>query len=474
MSYYSLKKNWVAATDPNTWTTPGQRTISLTTYPDYQIADWDAAGETGLNGFLRVLENAGYSVRVMPGNCRIETMPGTTIRVGKLHDQYDTFRVFSSLSIERSIFRPEITEILVYPKEKATVISIVNTAGRGSMIAVLVEGDPWVADTVTYLVNDLPNDFSVEVQFDLLYVDSEPDRPVPHRLYLVLTHYYSVFNPDVSLTPQALFSHSIDYVFRTGKVLIDTLRAESQGGFPSLLTWEGVVNTEIYRDQIDIILRRWDADPLFIERLSDQLCRKNLQGTKAMWVMDNIVQPVLFGVSWGGAYVLPSGKFTKDGWQSTEDLPNLKRVLTEMRRREIKGCFSITVPDTKEPLMLMPYEAITPYTTPAWFQENLIVLPYSGQITEPKRQMSRKDVRIYLKKHANAIRDGVRRVRKHSSRLRDHQEQLEMFLIDSGHNGDAYSCKWNALVHNYLNRLAGTIVARSAERINAIVAEGGR
>lgn len=474
MSYYSLKKNWVAVTDPNTWTTPEQRTMSLTTYPDYQVTDWDAAGEAGLNGFLRVLENAGYSVRVMPGNCRIETIPGTTIRVGKLHDQYDVVRVFSSLSINRSVFRPEITEILVYPKEKATVISIVNITGRGSMIVVLVEGDPWVADTVTYLVNDLPNDFSVEVQFDLLYVDSEQDRPVQHLLYLTLTHYYSVFNPDVSLTPQALFSHSIDYVFRTGKVLIDTLRAQSQGGSPGLLTWEGAVNTEIYRDQIDIILRRWNADPLFIERLSDQLCRKNLQGTKAMWVMDNIVQPILFGVSYSGADALPSGKFTKDGWQPTEALPNLEGLLRETRRREMKKCFSVTILDIKEPLLLIPYDAVTPYTAPAWLQENLIVLPYAGQITEPNRQMSRKDVRIYLKKHADAIRTGVRKIRRHSSWLQEHQERLEMFLIDSGHNGDAYSCQWNALVHNYLSRLAGTTVARSAGQINTILAEGGR
>lgn len=469
MYYLTLNGRWNTVQDPGTWATPGTEELLAAPERDWCTGRDDNDPDSAVNpeGILLALENAGYSVRTQPDDCCVETFPGTDIWVSSVNGVYSKVCAFSTRMVNKATFPPTETDVLVYHRDCATIISLVNIKVQVSRVLVLVSGEFWLGQNVKYSVCPDLDGFTAEFKFDL--VDNTPGKaPRQDSLYLTLMHYYSVFNPNISLEPIALFSHNIDYVFRIGRVLIDKITADALGRNPSVITWDNAVDTEIYRHQLDIIFRRWNADPLFVERFADQLRKKTLQGSKARWIADNLLQPVLFGTDRDGtSHTLPCGKFDKNGWQPTEQLPDLERVLREYRQSTVPGCFNIAFVTGLTELVLLPYAAISGYNAPAWLRVP-IVLPYTGNLPEPKKHMSAKDLKAYLKKNADKIKAGVNRLRKDLGGAQDYKETLENFLIDMQSAG-MYLHQWHKVIDDYMSRQAVAVVTKSVQTVNALL-----
>lgn len=469
MYYLELNRCWNVVQDPGTWTVPETTVLFATPERDRCTGrdDNDPDSAVNLEGILLMLENAGYSVRIRPDLCCIETFPGTEIWVSSVNGVYSKARVFSTQMVNRTAFPPTETDVLVYRRDRAVIISLVNIEVQISRILVLVPGEFRLSQEVRYSIHPDLDDFTAEFKFDL--VSNAPGGGLQQdSLYLTLMHYYSVFNSDISLAPITLFSHNIDYVFRIGRVLTDKIAAEAQGFDSSIITWENAVDTEIYRHQLDIIFRRWNADPLFVERFADQLRKQTLLGSKARWIAGNLLQPVLFGTDRGGTpHALPCGKFDKNGWQPTEQLPDLERVLREYRQSTVQDCFHVAFVTGLTELVLLPYAALRGYNAPAWLHVP-IVLPYTGKLPEPKKQMSVKDFKAYLKKNADKIKAGVSRLRKYLGGAQDYKESLENFLINMPSAG-TYLHQWNKVVDSYMSEQAVAVVTESIKTVNALL-----
>ena len=356
----------------------------------------------GFAMLMKSLEDAGFSPRTSPSSLTVET------------EVYFQLAILPLTQFAAKHFGDYLIRTAGFPV--ATSFISAHTACTGE--AVILSCISWELGRATVYIL-VPSTWSASLQVRFTpqpYCDVKTldltitfltDGNEVYQEGFSLRNYWDVFDPVASVEASYMFHASIDYAYRVARVMEDTYKGLLSGRTGvRLLPWKEAVNTEMYRHQLGIIFRRWDSDPVFMDRLSDLVGDTvNVTGTawKAAWLIGNTILAMMYGVRKDeDTYNMPEGSFDKTGWRSTCGLSDAMGRLVRryvFNHNMADKRWVIKLLDTKRPYKVLLYDTDSLYTSrvPLWTQEDVLLLPFDTQPKLPEHDaMTVKDFREYI------------------------------------------------------------------------------
>lgn len=412
LNFTSLKRSQLKLPgDPSHWSgaVPYTRNFMVGGLPDMLIAEKDdpenSPWELNNGGFavlMKSLEDTGFSPRTSPSSLTVETEVYFHITVMPL-TQFAAKHFGDYLKI-RAGFPVPTSFISAYPActGEAVILSCVAWELGRATVFVLVPST-WSA---SLQVRFTPQPYCDVKTLDLVLTFMTGQNEI-YQEGFSLRNYWDVFDPVASVEASHMFHASIDYAYRIARVMDDMYTSQLNGNIRAkLIPWKEAVNTEMYRHQLGIIFRRWDSDPVFMDRLSDLVGDTvNVTGTawKAAWLLGNTIKTMMYGVRReDDRYGMPEGSFDKTGWHSTCGLSDATGSLVQryvFNHNMTDRRWIIRLLDTKRPYQVLLYDttSLSADKVPLWTQEDVLLLPFDIQPKPPEHDaMTVKDLREYI------------------------------------------------------------------------------
>lgn len=351
---------------------------------------------------MKSLEEAGFSPRTSPSSLTVETevyfqlviMPLTQFAAKHFGDY---LKIIARFPVATSFVSAYTT-----CADEAVILSCIASEFGKAVVYVLVPATWSASPQVRFTPQPYCDVKTLDLNLTFL-----TDRNEFFQEGFSLRNYWDVFDPVASVEASYMFHASIDYAYRIAKVMDDTYRGMFSGRTGArLMPWKDAVNTEMYRHQLGIIFRRWDSDPVFMDRLSDLVGDTvNVTGTawKAAWLIGNTIQTMMYGVSRDDdSYGMPEGSFDKTGWHSTCGLSDgMGRLVRKyiFNHNIVDRRWVVELLGTKRPYKVLLYDAAYLHTrkVPLWIPEDILLLPFDTQPKPPEHNaMTVKDFREYV------------------------------------------------------------------------------